>query len=114
LPGLRRLGAEAEDRAASYLIEKGYTILKRGYKAPHGEIDLLAMDGDVMVIVEVKERTKPGYIPEQSVDAAKARRLAAAARQYLQSVDEMEREIRFDLICFDPDGMRHHIDAFRP
>jgi putative endonuclease len=114
LSGLRRLGADAEDRAAVYLIACGYTIVKRGYKGPSGEIDILALHDDVLVVVEVKERTKAGSPPEQSVTAAKARRLAAAARQYLQSVDELDREIRFDLICYDPSGVRHHVDAFRP
>jgi putative endonuclease len=114
LPGLRRLGADAEDRAATYLIEQGFTIVKRGYKAKSGEIDILALDGDVLVVVEVKERTRPGSRPEESVTAMKAKRMASAARQYLLLVDEPEREIRFDLVCFDPSGLRHHIDAFRP
>jgi putative endonuclease len=114
LSGVRRLGADAEDRAAAYLLEQGYTIVKRGYKAAHGEIDILALDGDVLVVVEVKERLRPGTRPEESVTTAKASRLAAAGRQYLQSMEELEREIRFDLICFDTSGMRHHIDAFRP
>ena len=114
MPSVRRLGADAEDRAAAMLIESGYTIIKRGYKGVRGEIDILALHGDVLVVVEVKERTKPGYRPEDSVTSSKARRLAAAARQYLQSVDELDREIRFDLICYDTQGIRHHVDAFRP
>ena len=113
MSGVRRLGADAEDRAAAFLSSLGYVIVKRGYRSVRGEIDILAMDGDTLVVVEVKERTKPGARPEESVTAAKARRLAGAARHYLQSVEEPEREIRFDLICFDFDGMRHHIDAFR-
>ena len=114
MPSVRRLGSDAEDRAAAYLVEKGYTIIKRGYKGVSGEIDILAIDGDTIVVVEVKERTKPGALPEESVTASKTNRLAAAARQYLQSTDELSREIRFDLICFDPTGLRHHVDAFRP
>lgn len=114
MPGPRRLGADAEDRAAAFLVGLGYTIVKRGYKGARGEIDILALDDDVLVVVEVKERTKSGAVPEESVTAMKAKRLAAAARQYLQSVEDLEREIRFDLICFDPSGLRHHVDAFRP
>lgn len=114
MSGLRRLGADAEDRAAAHLTSLGYTIIKRGYKGRSGEIDILALDGNVLVVVEVKERTKPGPPAEESVTSAKAGRLAAAARQYLQSVDELDREIRFDLICFDSSGIRHHVDAFRP
>jgi len=114
LPGVRRLGSEAEDRAAIYLISCGYTIVKRGFKGRSGEIDLLALDGDVLVVVEVKERLTKGASPEESITPAKARRLASAARQYLQSVEELERLIRFDVVCFDANGLRHHVDAFRP
>ena len=114
MPSVRRLGADAEDRAAEYLIEKGFTIITRRYKARHGEIDLVALDGDVLVLVEVKERTKASYVAEESVSAMKARRLGLAAAEYVRKNGELEREIRFDLVCFDPDGMRHHIDAFRP
>ena len=113
MPSVRRLGADAEDRAAAYLLELGYTLIKRGYKGGSGEIDILALDDDVLVVVEVKERLK-GSSPEESVSLAKARRLAGAARHYLQSVGELDRQIRFDLICFDRSGIRHHIDAFRP
>ena len=113
MPGSRRLGADAEDRAAEYLIEKGYTIVRRGFKGRRGEIDLVAMDGDVLVIVEVKERTKPGYTPEESVGPMKAQRLASAADEFVRANGELEREIRFDLICIDSTGLRHHVDAFR-
>ena len=108
MPGVRRLGGDAEDRAAEYLIEKGFTIITRRYKARHGEIDIVALDGDVLVMVEVKERTKPGYIPEESVGVMKARRIGLAASEYVRKNGELEREIRFDLICFDPSGLRHH------
>lgn len=114
MPSVRRLGADAEDRAADYLLEKGFTIITRRFKARRGEIDIIALDGDVLVIVEVKERTKPGYLPEASVSVMKANRLALAAAEYVRANGELERVIRFDLVCFDPEGMRHHVDAFRP
>ena len=114
MPSVRRLGADAEDRAADFLIEKGFTIITRRYKARHGEIDLVALDGDVLVVVEVKERTKPGYVPEESVSVMKAQRLGLAAAEYVRKNGALDREIRFDLVCFDPGGVRHHVDAFRP
>jgi putative endonuclease len=96
------------------LLDKGYTIVTRRYKASRGEIDLVALDGDVLVVVEVKQRTKPGYMPEESVGPLKASRLGMAANEYLLSSGESNREVRFDLVCIDPDGVRHHVDAFRP
>ena len=46
MPNLRQLGAEAEDRAATYLLGLGYTLVTRRFKAAHGEIDLVALDGE--------------------------------------------------------------------
>lgn len=114
MPSVRRLGADAEDRAADYLLEKGFTIVTRRFKARRGEIDLVALDGDILVFIEVKERSRGGSLAESSVSPMKARRLAMAADQYVRSNEELERVIRFDLVCFDPDGVRHHVDAFRP
>ncbi|MFK5036983.1 YraN family protein, partial [Klebsiella pneumoniae] len=37
-----RTGLSAESRAAAYLIAKGYRILARRYRTPHGEIDIVA------------------------------------------------------------------------
>jgi putative endonuclease len=114
MPSVRRLGADAEDRAADYLLEKGFTIVTRRFKARRGEIDLVVLDGDVLVFVEVKERSRGGSLAESSVSAMKAKRLAMAADQYVRANGELEREVRFDLVCFDPEGVRHHVDAFRP
>ena len=114
MSGVRRLGADSEDRAAAYLADNGYTIVKRGHRSARGEIDILALHGDVLVVIEVKERLREGVAVEESVTPAKVKRLAGAAQHYMQSVGETEREVRYDLICFDSTGMRHHVDAFRP
>jgi putative endonuclease len=111
VPNLRLLGRAAEDAAAAYLLGQGYTIVTRRYKARHGEIDLVALDGDLLVFVEVKQRSAPGYTPEESIGDAKRRALANAGRQYLAEVAEApERETRFDLIAIDRDGLRHYRD----
>lgn len=88
----------------------GYTIVTRRYKARHGEIDVVALDEDLLVMVEVKARRAPGYVPEESIGDAKRRALFLAAQQYLAEVGQPEREIRFDLVAMDGDGIRHHQD----
>lgn len=111
MPNLRQLGTAAEDAAAAYLREQGYTIVTRRYKARRGEIDLVALDGDLLVFVEVKQRAALGYVPEESVGEAKRRALFAAGQQYLAEVaDAPDRDVRFDLIAIDAKGMRHHRD----
>ena len=110
MPSLRSVGRAAEDRAADYLREQGFTIVTRRYKARHGELDLVALEGDLLVFVEVKARNAPGYVPEESIGDSKRRALYRAGQQYLAEVGEQEREVRFDLIAIDQSGLRHHRD----
>lgn len=113
MPDSHRLGRAAEDRAAEYLQGLGYTLVTRRFRVRHGEIDLVALDGEVLVFVEVKARHAPGYVPEESVGERKLAALRRAAAEYLALIEEPEREVRFDLIAIDGDGMRHYADAFR-
>ena len=112
MPNLRRIGASAEDRAADFLIGEGFTIVTRRRKMREGELDLVALDGEVLVFVEVKQRSAPGYVPEESIGSRKATALQRAGDEYLFQMGE-DREFRFDLIAIDADGLRHHKDIFR-
>jgi putative endonuclease len=109
----RALGREAEDRAAELLVAKGYTVVTRRFKARHGEIDLVALDGDLLVFVEVKWRRGRDARPEDALDDRKAAHVLEAAREYLFKVGEPERAFRCDLIAVTGDEVRHHVDAFR-
>ena len=48
------VGNEGEDRAASYLLKKGYEILERNWRTSRGEIDIIAYNSHTIVFVEVK------------------------------------------------------------
>ena len=50
------LGKMGEDLAVQYLTDKGYEILERNWRNKHKEIDIIAKDGETLVIVEVKTR----------------------------------------------------------
>ena len=107
----RRLGSDFEDQAADYLLSKGFTIVTRRFHAKRGELDLVALDGDLLVFVEVKQR-KEGYIPEEAIGTKKIVRLYSAAREYLQSTDQPNRGFRFDVIAISGSEIRHHRDVF--
>ena len=51
-----RTGLSAETRAAAYLMAKGYRILAKRFRTPHGEIDLVAKRRNLIAFVEVKAR----------------------------------------------------------
>ncbi|KJL35314.1 hypothetical protein RR49_02536 [Microbacterium ginsengisoli] len=70
------LGRAGEDRAAAHLIAVGFTVLDRNWRAPGGEIDIVAREGDEVVVVEVKTRTSVAYgHPLEAVSAVKLARL---------------------------------------
>lgn len=78
----QQLGRWGEALAVSYLEDRGMTVLDRNWRCRHGEIDIVAMDGDCLVVCEVKTRSGLGFgDPVEAVTwrkYARLRRLAAA------------------------------------
>lgn len=94
-----RLGARGEALAARRLKRLGYRILERNYRCAAGEIDLIAIDGDVLVFVEVKTRSTADYAdPAESVGRSKQAKLRRAARHYLGTRHAQECPCRFDVV----------------
>ena len=85
------VGRFGEDTAAGHLTAAGFSILERNWRpAPksgtgvRGEIDIIALDGDALVIVEVKTRSGTGFgTPAESITADKRRRLRRLAVLWL-------------------------------
>lgn len=105
----RAEGASAEDEAASYLLGLGYAIVTRRFKAHRGEIDLIALDGDVLVFVEVKMRKEQDGL-SHSMTARKRALLREAASEYLAKVDDNRTEYRFDFVGIHAEGIIHEKD----
>ena len=68
----RQTGIRGETFAYWYLRRHGYIIVARNFMVPgmHGELDLVARDGDVLAFVEVKLRAFELQPPSASRDAA--------------------------------------------
>ncbi len=107
-------GRRAETFAAWLLRFKGYTILEERKKTPHGEIDLVALKGNILAIVEVKQR--PTFIlAQQALHNADLSRIEEAAYFYQAKQTKWENKtIRFDAM-FVMRGLRikHVKDAWR-
>ncbi|HXZ60257.1 MAG TPA: YraN family protein [Steroidobacteraceae bacterium] len=93
-------GRRAEDLAAEYLRARGCEILVRNYRRRLGELDLVARDGGVLVIGEVRTRAQARFgSAAESVDRRKQRRITRAAMQLLQQRADLARlPVRFDVI----------------
>jgi putative endonuclease len=100
MPDARQvLGAEGERAAEKFLRRRHYAIVQRNYRCRAGEVDLIALDGNVVVFVEVKTRTQPGYgNPLEAVDRRKQRQILRAAQQYLSEKRLHDRPARFDVV----------------
>ncbi len=85
--------------AADYLAQLGYQVLERNYRAAGGEIDLVAMDGEVLCFVEVKARENLDHgDPLEAIDRKKISRVVGAAKAYLGERDPSCARMRFDAL----------------
>ena len=95
------MGAEAEERAARYLAERGLAIVAKNYRTRFGEIDLVAREGETLVFVEVRMRSGDAFGgAASSITAGKCRRIESAARHYLAGMHS-EPPCRFDVVTLD-------------
>lgn len=95
------VGRYGEDVAARHLSEAGLIVLARNWRSRRGEIDIIARDGDALVVCEVKTRRGEGYgTPLEAVTPAKAYRLRQLAAEWLAAHRELGpfRSVRFDVI----------------
>ena len=93
------LGAYGEKVAAAHLVAEGMTVLDRNWRCPQGEIDIVARDGDALVVCEVKTRssTALGH-PLEAVTARKAERLRRLAAAWIRERRVHPAEVRIDLV----------------
>ncbi len=94
-------GARAEALAAAFLEARGLGIVARNVRSRHGELDLVARDGAMLVFVEVRLRRGAAFGGAiASITPAKQARLLAAARGYLATLGR-EPPCRFDAVFLD-------------
>jgi putative endonuclease len=117
LPWWRRwFGTRSERAAARYLRRQGMRVVARNYSCPHGEIDLVAVDGGCVVFVEVRSTGgTDAERPARSVDAAKQRRLTTLALHFLREHRLLGRPARFDVlaISWPPDARAPRVVHYR-
>jgi putative endonuclease len=110
-------GREGERLAQEYLTRLGYRILAMNFRFHHGEIDIVAQDGAILVFCEVKARWTGDYgPPEAAITPQKQRQVRKVAEAYLITRGIREQECRFDAVAVDfrtsPPVIRHILNAF--
>jgi putative endonuclease len=112
-------GYHCEFMARTYLEQQGYMILETTWRSGHKELDIIAKDGEMLVIVEVKARKNEDFtLAENAVDEKKIKNLIRAAHNYIL-LKELNCDTRFDIITLILDNsgeykLTHIKDAFVP
>ena len=110
------LGQKGEEIAADFLEKAGYEILERNWVFQKAELDIVAQKDNILAIVEVKTRTSADFgLPQDFVKPKKIQLLVKAINEYVISND-LEVEVRFDIIALHREGkefkIEHLEDAF--
>ncbi len=101
--GRKKLGNWGERVAATHLESQGYRLIARNWRCRHGEIDLIAQVGELIIFVEVKTRRGQEMgAPEEGLTPAKSRKLIALAETYMAEHD-LDADWRIDLVAVELD-----------
>ena len=113
------VGKTGEALARQYLENQGYRILEANWRHRRAEVDFIAMDGKVLVFVEVKTRSSAAFgRPEEFVTSYKEQLIVEAAIAYMEAIGH-DWELRFDIISIlyqneEEYELEHIPDAFFP
>ncbi len=113
----KKIGDRGEKLAIDFLKKNGYQILETNWRYKRAEIDIIAMDGKVLVLVEVKTRSYDYFgPPDAHVDRKKEKMMTSAAHVYMEEIQH-DWEVRFDIISIlinqdTAPQIKHIEDAF--
>nr|WP_142120833.1 YraN family protein [Rarobacter faecitabidus] len=100
------LGRRGEDTVVALIEDWGWTLLDRNWSCRFGEIDIVAMDGHELAIIEVKTRSSLNFgHPAEAVDDRKLQRLGRLAAQWLsEHPDVRAGTVRIDVAAILQQG----------
>lgn len=99
------LGRRGEEIAARFLEGAGLRVIDRNWRCPIGEIDLVAVDGATLVVVEVKTRSSEDFgHPLEAITQGKLERLYLLASRWARAHDLRFSGFRVDAVAIIDDG----------
>lgn len=103
-------GKQGEAIARKYLEDNGYKVLETNWRFHHYELDIVATNGEELVVTEVKTRSDNYLVaPELAVDKGKIRRIVTASDAYVR-MKGIDLPIRFDIICLIKKGSNYRVE----
>lgn len=102
----KEIGNNGENKAADYLIEKGYSILERNWRTKTGEIDIIALKDETLVFIEVKSLPNgTNELLQTELNRGKLQRIVKTSKRFLLKHRQYSNSyVRFDVIVIDMPG----------
>jgi putative endonuclease len=108
------LGRRAERAAARFLVHRGLRIIAKNYRTNLGEIDLVMHDGDELVFVEVRYRSRTDFGDgAATVGLRKQQRLIRAAAHFIAHRDPTDAPCRFDVVSISGPNYKLRLEWIR-
>lgn len=107
-----KFGILAEKIAILFLLLKGYKILRRRHKNRFGEIDIIARKSNILVIIEVKARSKEISV-EEILHQRQIERIKLSAQFFVAQNKQLQNcDLRFDFIKLNKFFIPKHYQNF--
>ena len=104
------LGKWGEDFASNFLLQNGYSLVKRNVRFKKYEVDIIAEKDDELIVVEVKARnTAEIGEPWRAVTKSKQRQIITVADYYVQK-NQIDKNVRFDIISIVHNSYRTNLE----
>ncbi len=107
------IAKKGEDFAYKMIKSMGYKVLERNYRCGMGEVDLIALDGDVLVFIEVKTRKYSVEYAKEAIDKRKKRKLILLASYYIKKKRLYHLRVRFDVIAVQINGKHFKFELIK-
>lgn len=116
----RDIGTHCEDIAKEYLKKNKYNIVACNFRNFLGELDIICLQNNLLVVIEVKGRYNYDYgFPREAVNISKQKSIIKVTNCYISYKNLRNVNIRFDVIevCLNSENssvkINHLKDAFR-
>lgn len=110
----KTIGNKGEQKAADYLLKKGYEIIQRNFRLPTGEIDIIARKNQKIVFVEVKSLPNGNLeLLSKVLNQDKQNRIIKTSKRFLINHRQYSNDyVAYDVIVVDMPGFSevYHIE----
>src|SRR3989338_2012488 len=107
-------GKMGEDIAVDFLQKSGYKIVERNFRCKLGEIDIIALDKNILIFIEVRtKKTSSFCTPQETVNFSKQKKIQRLSLYYLMKKQIKNKDCRFDVVAIDLSKGKNGIELFK-